>query len=76
MTSAEAQRLERVAAERADGGEEVVTQAAELRTLLERILHALLVRQRPVPDDIAALNSNLAVCRYLPPVLQKLSINK
>ncbi len=60
LTPGEAQRLERVTAERGDGGEDVVAWAEEVRALLERIVRALLARRKPATDDIVALNAGLA----------------
>lgn len=60
LTPNEAQRLERTTAERGDGGEDVVAWAEEIRSVLERIVRALVARRKPASDDVASLNAGLA----------------
>lgn len=60
LTPGEAQRLERVTAERGDGGESVVAWAEEVRSVLERIVRALVAHRQPAADDVASLNASLA----------------
>ena len=60
LTPGEAQRLERVSAERGDGSEDVLAWAEEIRSLLERVVRALLARRKPDGDDVASLNAALA----------------
>lgn len=56
LSSSDAQRLERAAAERPADAEAALGQARELRNRLERILLALARRQRPAAADLAALS--------------------
>ncbi len=59
LGSADAQRLERAAAERPADAEAVFARARELRTLLERILLALAGRRSPAGADVNALSDAL-----------------